>query len=302
MRSLVEPNEWLLRLTIVDRLIVGSEALSAGTVTRQTLRKRYVKVHHNVYIPVGMQLTALDRAHAAWLWSRREAVLVDSSAAAMLGTKWLPADEPAEVARSVHRSPPNIIVRSGAIADNELCEVRKIPCTTPARTAYDIGRRIPRDKGIIRTDALLNATSCSIAEVVAIAARYRRARGMRQLRATLGLADGGAESPQETRLRLLLVRDGLPGPVTQIPVADDFGRIRWRIDMGWPQWMVGVEYDGERHFTNPDDYGKDIIRLEFLASRGWKIVRVSGRQLQYERPRILARVRRALDEAGAQYV
>jgi hypothetical protein len=286
----------------VSSLIVASEALAMGTVTRQALRKRYVKVHHNVYALAGVELTAHDRALAAWLWSRREAVLVGSSAAAMLGTRWLPADEPAELARTRHPSPHGIIVHGGAIADDELADVRSIRCTTPARTCYDVSRRIPKDEGIIRTDAILNATNCSIADVMAIAARYPGARGMRQLRATLDLVDGGAESPQETRLRLLLVRDGLPRPVTQIPVRNDRGRVVRRIDMGWPQWMVGVEYDGEQHFTNPDDYGKDIIRLEFLAGRGWTIVRVSGRQLRHERPQILARVRRALGDAGFQYV
>jgi very-short-patch-repair endonuclease len=123
---------------------------------------------------------------------------------------------------------------------------------------------------------------------------------MRQLRRTLDLVDAGAESPQETRLRLLLVRSITPRPVTQIPVADHRGVVRRRIDMGYPQWMVGVEYDGEQHFDNPGDYAKDIVRLEFLAERGWTIVRVSARQLRYERPRIVARVKRALDAAGAR--
>ena len=135
---------------------------------------------------------------------------------------------------------------------------------------------------------------------------------MRQLRTTLDCADGGAESPQETRLRLLLGEFGLPRPVTQIPVKNDYGKVVRRIDMGYPLCKVGVEYDGELgappprraggHFTNPDDYANDIERLEFLASKGWNIVRVSARQLRYERQQIVDRVRRALARAGAQYV
>lgn len=104
--------------------------------------------------------------------------------------------------------------------------------------------------------------------------------------------DGGAESPKETELRLLLVRDGLPRPVTQIRVG------KRRVDMGWPQWKIGVEYDGEQHFKNARDYADDIERLEYLASQGWTIIRVSARQLKHDRAGILARVRRAL----AQYV
>jgi len=41
----------------------------------------------------------------------------------------------------------------------------------------------------------------------------------------LEMMDGGAESPQETRTRLLLVGDGLPPPQTQIVVDG------WRVDM-----------------------------------------------------------------------
>jgi very-short-patch-repair endonuclease len=65
--------------------------------------------------------------------------------------------------------------------------------------------------------------------------------------------------------------------------------------MGWPEWKVGVEYDGEQHFKNPDDYADDIERLEFLAAQGWIIVRVSSRQLRYDRPGIIRRVRQALE-------
>ena len=69
--------------------------------------------------------------------------------------------------------------------------------------------------------------------------------------------------------------------------------------MGYPESMVGVEYDGEQHFTNPDDYANDIERLEFLADKGWNIVRVSARQLRHERQQIVDRVRIALARACA---
>lgn len=280
---------------------MASEVIAEGLLTRNDLRRRYVKLHRNVYARRDVELTALDHAEAAWLWSNRDAVLVGSSAAAMLGTKWLSADDPAEVGRTRYPSPNGIIVRSGAIADDEICTVSGIPCTTPARTAYDIGRRLrPLERAIVQIDALLNATRVSPSAVEEIASRYRGARGIRDLRAALDLVDAGAESPQETRLRLLLVQSGLPRPVTQIPVRNDRGRVVRRIDMGWPQWMVGAEYDGEQHFTNPDAYAEDIERLEFLASRGWTIVRVSSRQLRWDRPKIVARVSKAL-EASRHY-
>lgn len=282
--------------------MIGSEALSSGRLTRHDLRTRYIKLHRNVYAPVGLEFTAFDRAVAAWLWSRGEAILMGCSAAAVLGCRWLPSDEPAELVRSRQQATTGIVIHAGIIADDEQQVSRGMTCTTPARTAYDLGRRLTGETAIIRIDALMNATKVSVAQVRSITERYPGARGIRQLRTTFDLVDGGAESPQETRLRLLLVESGLPRPVTQIPVKNDYGKVVRRIDMGYPEWKVGVEYDGEQHFTNPDDYANDIERLEFLASKGWIIVRVSARQLRYERPQIMSRVRKALARAGAQYV
>ncbi|MGX9789484.1 endonuclease domain-containing protein [Mycobacterium sp. MMS18-G62] len=276
----------------MDDLIVASEALAAGMVTRQTLRTKYVKLHYNVYARKGLELNAVDMARAAWLWSRRTATLVGHSAAAMHGTQWLPDDAPAEIAYARQPAPRGILIHRGTIADDEICLRQSIICTTSARTAYDIGRRVSGDTAIVRIDALLNSTGCTVQEVERIADRYPGARGMRALRKALDLADGGAESPKETELRLLLVRDGLPRPVTQIKVG------RRRVDMGWPVWKVGVEYDGGHHWTNPNSHADDIERLEFLAAQGWIIIRISARQLRYDRAGILRRVRAAL----AQYL
>ncbi len=229
------------------------------------------------------KLTAADRARAAWLWSGRRATLVGHSAAAALGDKWISADAPVEISHSRRPAAKGIKVYSDGLRADEVCSVDDMCCTTAARTAYDLGRRLPLVEAVIRIDALLNATRVPAAAVASIASRYPGARGIAALRSALDLVDGGAESPQETRLRLVFIRAGLPRPVTQIPVRNDRGRVVRRIDMGWPQWMVGVEYDGEQHFSSPDDYGKDITRLEFLADQGWTIVRVSGRQLRNER-------------------
>ncbi|HZQ33083.1 MAG TPA: DUF559 domain-containing protein [Mycobacterium sp.] len=274
------------------KLIVATEALASGELTRRDLSRVYVKVYRNVYVRNGVPLSAVDRARAAWLWSGREAVLVGHSAAALLGSKWVSDDAPVEIGRFRHPAARGILVHSGIIRDDELRHIGPITCTTPARTAYDLGRRLPHDASIIHVDALLNATGCTVDEVGEIAARYTGARGIRRLRSALALADAGAESPPETRLRLLLVRSGLPRPVTQVKVG------RRRVDIGYPEFMVGVEYDGEQHWTDPDRYAEDIERLEYLAAQGWIIVRVSARQSRYDPDGIVERVLRALRSRG----
>ena len=282
----------------MPKLFIATEALAAGAVTRRELAHRYTKVYRNVYTPGGLELTAADRAVAAWMWSGRTATVAGLSAAALLGSKWVPAEAPAELVRSQHRAPSGIVVRKDTIADDEARVVGGASCTTVARTAFDIGRRLPFEQGLIRVDALLNATRVPVAELLEVAARYPGARNVRQLRRILDLADGGAESPQETRVRLVLIAGSLPRPDTQIPIRDAAGRVVRRIDMGWPQWTVGVEYDRGQHWTDPDIHAADIDRLEFLAELGWRIVRVSAVHLRCDKPGIVRRAEHALRSAG----
>ena len=130
-------------------------------------------------------------------------------------------------------------------------------------------------------------------------AEYRRgARGIVQLRRVLNLMDGGAESPQETRTRLLLIAAGFPKPQTQIVVVDEYGEFVGRVDMGWAEWKVGVEYDGPQHWTDPEQQARDIDRLAELAAQGWVIVRVSRDLLRYRPHVFLARVQDAVRAAG----
>lgn len=277
---------------------MASEALASGELTRQALRRRFTKVHHNVYAPQGMPLTARDRAYAAWLWSQRKATLAGMSAAAMHGTRWLAQDAPAELTRVRSGTASGILIHRDTLFDDEVCLVQSIDCTTAVRTAFDIGRRTTGDDAIIGIDSLLNATRCPVSDIADIAARHPGIRGVRRLREVLDLVDGGAESPQETRVRLLLIRKGLPRPVTQIPIRDAKGKVVRRIDMGWPEYGVGVEYDGEHHWTDPAAHAEDITRLEFLAARGWTVIRVSARHLRNAPDDIVRRASDALRERG----
>jgi very-short-patch-repair endonuclease len=125
------------------------------------------------------------------------------------------------------------------------------------------------------------------------------ARGLVQLRQVLDVMDGGAESPQETRTRLVLVDAGLPRPRTQIVVGDF--RNTWRLDMGYEEFKVGIEYDGAQHWTDPRQRAYDIDRHAELLARGWVIIRVSANILRYRPHVIVERVCAALHSAGAEW-
>ena len=67
------------------------------------------------------------------------------------------------------------------------------------------------NSGVRRVDALMNAKDVKVNDIEAVIARHPGVRGLRQLRQTLDLVDGGAESPYESLTRLLLVEAGFRG-------------------------------------------------------------------------------------------
>ncbi|MGB9226494.1 endonuclease domain-containing protein [Mycobacterium sp.] len=285
-------------MEILDWPFRGTEALSAGVVTAHRLRTDFVMVHRNVYIPRGQKPTAVTRAIAAWLWSGRSATAAGLSAAALHRMAWIDDWLPAELNRRSRDKARGIVLHSDTLDDDEVCVRDGIRLTTPARTAFDLARRKGLTTAVIRLDALMQATEFKMADVELLTEPHRGARGLVQFRQALPLVDGGAESPWETRTRLVLIGGGLQRPQTQIKVFNDWGAAMARIDMGWEVWKVGVEFDGAQHWLDPARRTWDIDRLAELEARGWTIVRVSADMLRNRPGVVVARARHALLAAG----
>ena len=255
-------------------ILIGSEALATEKLTRHELRTLYRRLHPDVYALKRANLTLDDRIAAAWLWSRRRGVVCGLAASALHGAKWVDTDVPIELAMPNHRAPSGVITRNSTLFDDEVITRRGMKLTTVERTAFDLARVGRVGQAVARLDALAVATHFRDVDVRELARRHPRARGIRRLDRVLDLFDAGGESPQETRVRLLLMDNGFPRPATQIPVPGRNGRTRYYLDMGWEDIMVAVEYDGEHHRKDTASYRKDIIRLEYIQSLGWIVVRV----------------------------
>lgn len=251
----------------------GSEAITQGELTGWALRRWYRPIFRDVYVPKQHVLTGQDRTVGAWLWSKRNAVITGVAASALHGAEWVQADIPIELRMDCSRPPRGIIARDNNLLSDEVMYVSELRVTTPARTAFDLGRYLRRGQALARLDALMRATPFSVEDVQLLIKRYKGARGIRQLRELLPLVDGGAASPRETWLRLLYIDAGLPKPTTQIPVVEN-GRLVRMLDMGWEDFMVAAEYDGEQHQTSRLQYLKDMDVLPRLARLGWIVDRV----------------------------
>jgi hypothetical protein len=241
-------------------------------------------------------MTAAVKARAAWLSTG--APLCGMSAAAVYGTKWLDPQAPAEIVRANPHPQKDMVVRRYQLADDDVGLVSSMPVTTPALTAFDLGRRLPLQAGVQHLDALMNASLLEAVEVEAVARRRSGARGVRQLRQTLQLVDGGAESPYESLTRLFLIQNGFPRPRTQIPVFDEHGRLFARIDIGWPEYRVGVDFEGKHHWIEPRQRDWDVERYAKLAELGWIDVRLTARMLHNRRQDFFERVASALISRG----
>ncbi|MBP1817888.1 hypothetical protein [Mycobacterium sp. OAE908] len=277
------------------RVFLGSEAVEEGALTAHELRRWHQRLIRDVYLDKSNDVTLRDRIEGAWLRSGREGVIAGVAASALHNAQWVGDDIPIELIWNYGRSPNGLLVRNEALAEDEITRVAGIPVTTRVRTAFDLGRYLPRDEAIARLDSLMHSQVFSIEDVLLLAKRYRGARGLKALRTALPLVDGGSASPRETRLRLLYIDAGLPTPTTQIPIVEGRGRlVRWA-DMGWEEFMVVSEYDGDQHRTNRGQYTKDIRSLRRARELGWIVDQV----IKEDRPaEIVARARKALVSRG----
>jgi hypothetical protein len=192
----------------MGEVFIGTEAIAAGTLNDYQLRRWYRTIFRDVYIPKRLQPSLDVRIVGAWLWSRRRALIAGAAASALHGAQWVDADTAIELISKSARPQRGLIVRNETHGADEVVAIGGPAVTSGARTAFDLGRHLPRGQALARLDALMRATPFSFEDVSVLGKRYRGARGVRRLGEVLPLADGAAASPKESWLRLLLIDAG----------------------------------------------------------------------------------------------
>ena len=168
--------------------------------------------------------------------------------------------------------------------------------TSAERAAWDVANWSDLPTAVAVIDTLLGRTLVTPKTLREVAARYSDRPGHRRARVAFNLADGRAQSPPESVLRVRLILAGLPRPTPQHPVRLASGLVL-HPDLAWPEFKVAVEYDGQWH-ADPDQLHRDRRRLNQLVGAGWLVLHVTSRRLDRDFPAVLREVRAALTSRG----
>lgn len=103
-----------------------------------------------------------------------------------------------------------------------------------------------------------------------------KGRGAAALRRAAADARERVWSPMETRVRLLLLGCGYAEPVSNMELWEPTTGIVYYVDLAYPQWRIAIEYDGEGHRVDKDQWEKDLHKNEVLHDQGWKVLRLSN--------------------------
>ncbi|RVX44392.1 uncharacterized protein DUF559 [Nonomuraea polychroma] len=238
--------------------------------------------------------TVIDRARRITR-TVPQAVVCRQSAACIWGVSVLSppqGDWPIELTAPGHLAVPGCVTYVAPLPDEDVTTHGGVRVTTMERTALDCARWLPRVEGVAILDQFAR-------QGVDLDALWRRPLNTWRVRDTLSLADPGSASPRESWLRVILVEGGLPKPSTQIRVELDNDRHAY-LDMGWEDFKVAVEYDGQEHHTSAADQQRDADRREELRRRGWRVIAVRRDVIPGQIAGLLHHVANALMERGWQ--
>jgi very-short-patch-repair endonuclease len=172
---------------------------------------------------------------------------------------------------------------------DEIMVVEGIRVTTVARTLLDLAAVLPRrqvERAVNEAEIRGLTGALSLADLVE---RYPRRHGIPAIRAILGDLHSGAKvtrSDLESRFQEFVTARGLPTP--ELNASLRIGG-RWlECDCVWPPQRLVVELDGHAVHNTRAAFERDRERDRTLSAAGWRVVRITWRQLRGQPERVAA--------------
>lgn len=226
-----------------------------------------------------------------------KAVLVGFSAARVCGV-WVHYDTkpgvqvalPSGKPPSAKAQSPGIEYKRMAVPDEDVFDRAGVRFTNAIRTAIDIARSSGERSGIIAFESLLTRCSDSEADLIreecaAMMQRMRGTKGIGKARHALAKATNRSESTYETLLRLILEKYGIKCHA-QVIIGP------YRVDLLFGDLIIEVDGWEKTKKKPAEAYAKQINRENWLKEQGFKVIRVTPKEI--DRNEVLV-VRRVLD-------
>jgi hypothetical protein len=179
------------------------EARRAGLQRWHLEGTSWRRLRHGAYIWAGLSETPVMRLEAARLRGPASMAFSGKTAAWLHGL-----DVPCDAIETIRpEDDRDVVVRRG------------FRTTSLPRTIFDLSSRLSLVEAVVIADQALHLRLARRAELSGWIDSRSGRKGVRRARQVIELAEVGAESPMESRLRMLLVLNGLPRPELQSQFA-----------------------------------------------------------------------------------
>ena len=183
--------------------------------------------------------------------------------------------------RGGSRIGPGRIVHAGRLDPGDVITIHGVRATSSGRTLADLARTTSHPTAVIAADYALAKRMVTPAELALALGAAGHCRGAAAARRALLFADGRSESAGESRTRLALHQGGLPAPHLQVQIYAPDGTFLGRVDLGYPELGVLIEFDGKVKYQQPFRPGQkpeevviaEKLREDRLRELGYVVVR-----------------------------
>jgi hypothetical protein len=265
--------------------------IGAGAIDLRVRRERLHVVHRGVYAVGHRRITIDGRRMAAVLASGDAAVLSHRDAASAHGIRQCNRRVFEVTVPRKQRARPGIQLHYARLPSDEITAVRGIPITTVGRTIFDLAAVRPRREVEMAMREAEVARLWDRVSLPQLVARHPGHRGAATVGGIVEALGRGDEITKEEMVSLFLgVLDGagLPRPKLSQWIAG------YECDSAWLEPKVMVELDGYAVHGTRRNFETDRERDRVLQARGWRVIRVTWRQLRDGADRVAQDLRRLL--------
>ncbi len=264
---------------VVARPQLLALGFSSQAIKTLRTRERIQIVHRGVYVVGHERLTAKGRWMAAVLACGTDAALSHREAAALHDLRQIGSGLINVTAPGRHAVPGVRFHRARTLDPADRTTIDAIPVTSLARTYLDLAELLSHNRLIDALEAAQRQDKLDVAAITATVDRNPGRHAIPALRAAIAeLTDTPPllQSDLERAFRALVRAHRLPVPQFNVYVEGELA------DVVFPEHRLVVEVDGWRYHRGKRAFNDDRRRDRKLVRAGWRVIRFTDDQVQYE--------------------